>query len=109
MENVPMLLGTDTLCFLYICSSTRMPICVICTCTKCSYTQWLWDRHCGAGGKRSYCNNPDYGRPVQQMRTLYFHPVVSSSIFFPRLISAVADWMSTILPRMVWPQCEFRM
>jgi len=30
--------------------------------------------------------------------------------FFPRLISAAAaDWMSTILPHMVWPQCEFRM
>jgi len=23
--------------------------------------------------------------------------------FFPRLISAVADWMSTILLQMVWP------
>ena len=23
--------------------------------------------------------------------------------FFPRLISAVGDWMSTILPHMVWP------
>jgi len=23
--------------------------------------------------------------------------------FFPRLISAVADWMSTILPHMIWP------
>jgi len=23
--------------------------------------------------------------------------------FFPRLISAVADWMSTILPHMMWP------
>jgi len=23
--------------------------------------------------------------------------------FFPRLISAVADWMSVILPDMVWP------
>ena len=30
------------------------------------------------------------------MRTLYFCPVVSS-IFFPRLISAVAEWVSTIL------------
>jgi len=29
--------------------------------------------------------------------------------FFPRLISAVADWMSAILPHMVWPKCEFRM
>jgi len=25
------------------------------------------------------------------------------SVFFPRLISAVADWMSAILPHMVWP------
>ena len=38
---------------------------------------------------------------------IYFHPVVSSS--FPRLISAVGDWMSTILPHMVWPSCKFRM
>jgi len=37
------------------------------------------------------------------MRTLYFCPVVSSSFFFPRLISAVANWMSTVLPHMVWP------
>ena len=29
--------------------------------------------------------------------------------FFPRLISAVGDWMSTILPHMVWPWCKFRM
>ena len=28
--------------------------------------------------------------------------------FFPRLISAVADWMSAILAHMVWP-CEFKM
>jgi len=32
-----------------------------------------------------------------------------SSISFPRLISAVADWMSTILPHMVWPYYEFKM
>jgi len=25
------------------------------------------------------------------------------SSFFPRLISAVADWMSVILPHMMWP------
>jgi len=24
-------------------------------------------------------------------------------LFVPRLISAVGDWMSTILPHMVWP------
>jgi len=28
---------------------------------------------------------------------------LSSSCFFPRLISVVADWISTILPHMVWP------
>jgi len=32
----------------------------------------------------------------------------SSSIFFPRLISAVADWLSAILPHMVWPWCNLR-
>ena len=30
----------------------------------------------------------------------FFYPLSS---FFPRLISAVGDWMSTILPHMVWP------
>jgi len=29
--------------------------------------------------------------------------VLSSIPFFPRLISAAADWMSAILPHMVWP------
>ena len=33
----------------------------------------------------------------------------SSSSFFPRLISAATDWMSTILLHMAWPLCEFRM
>jgi len=30
-------------------------------------------------------------------------------LFFPRLISPAADWMSAILPHMVWPWCEFKM
>ena len=30
-------------------------------------------------------------------------------LFFLRLFSAVAYWMSTILSHMMWPQCEFRM
>jgi len=47
------------------------------------------------------------------MPTLYFCRVVSSifylsAIFFPRLISAVADRMSTILLHMMWPYCKFR-
>jgi len=32
-----------------------------------------------------------------------------SFFFFHRLISSVGDWMSAIIPHMVWPQCEFRM
>ena len=39
------------------------------------------------------CNKADH---------IYFHPVICF-FFFPRLISAVGDWMSTILPHMVWP------
>ena len=38
------------------------------------------------------CNRADH---------IYFHPVVCS--FFPRLVSAVRDWMFAILPHMVWP------
>jgi len=48
----------------------------------------------------------DYGCPAWQMLTLYFCPVVSFFLllsFFPCLISAAADWMSTILPHMVLP------
>jgi len=43
------------------------------------------------------------------MRTLYFCPVVSFyllSFFIPRLISATADWMSTILPHVVCPSAN---
>jgi len=40
-------------------------------------------------------------------KPLYFCPVISIfyllSSFFPRLISAVGDWMSSILRHMVWP------
>jgi len=32
-----------------------------------------------------------------------------SSFFIPRLISAIADCMYTILLHMMWPWCEFRM
>jgi len=35
------------------------------------------------------------------MWTFYFAAVVC--IFFPRLFSAVGDWMSTVLPHMMWP------
>jgi len=59
--------------------------------------RWLGgDMHCPSASS--------YGRPMG--RPLYFHPVVSSfflSSFLPRLISAITDWMSAILPHVVWP------
>ena len=50
-----------------------------------------------------------YGRPMEHGRPLYFALwlllsfffLSSFFLFFPRLISAAADWMSTILPHMV--------
>ena len=46
---------------------------------------------------------PVFGRAAI---TLGIGPHSSSSSFF-RLFSVLADWMSTILPHMVWPLCEF--
>jgi len=34
---------------------------------------------------------------------LWFLSIFFYLPFFPRLISAVGDWMSTIFPHMVWP------
>jgi len=46
---------------------------------------------------------PPYG--IGQAQAIIFLPCdfYLPSSFFPRLISAVGDWMSTILPHMVWP------
>jgi len=48
----------------------------------------------------------NYGRPMEYGRPLYLCPVVSFifylTSFFPRLLSAVTDWISAILPHMVW-------
>jgi len=42
--------------------------------------------------------------PYIKGQTIIFLPCdFYLSFFFPRLISAVGDWMSTILPHMVWP------
>ena len=43
------------------------------------------------------CNRADYYIFVLWLLLSFFLS------FFPRLISAAADWMSTILPHMVWP------
>ena len=55
-------------------------------CVRCSVVQHLslW---------------PPYG--IGQ--AIIFLPCGFFLLFFPRLISAVGDWMSTILPHMVWP------
>jgi len=42
-----------------------------------------------------------FNRAGQYIFALWF--LLSSIFFFPRLISAVADWMPAILPHMVWP------
>jgi len=48
------------------------------------------------------CNKADTlcNRADHYIFALWF---LSSSSFFPGLISAVGDWMSTVLPHMVWP------
>jgi len=42
------------------------------------------------------CNRADYYIFALWFLSFFF-------LFFPRLISAVGDWMPTILPHMVWP------
>ena len=39
---------------------------------------------------------------------MWFLLLLSSMFFFTRLFSAAADWMSTILPHMVWPSATLR-
>jgi len=50
-----------------------------------------------------------WNRAGHYIFALWFLLLSSSSFFFPCLISAAADWVSTILPHMVWPYCEFKM
>jgi len=45
----------------------------------------------------------NYSRPDYHMRTLYFCPVVTVFLFYSSSNLRVADWMSTILRRMMWP------
>ena len=40
---------------------------------------------------------------VADAEIIFLSPFFFLSSFFPRLISTVADWMSTILPYIVWP------
>ena len=45
----------------------------------------------------------DYGLPYRIGQTIIFSCCGFFFLFFPRLISAVAGWMSTIHPHIVWP------
>jgi len=61
-------------------------------------------------GRRLYeATKPDFSllwSPYGIGRTIIFLPCgffFFFLLFFPRLISAIADWMSAILPHMVWP------
>jgi len=58
-----------------------------------------------------FSESPIYGRRAYSRCGPYIFALwlLLSSISFPRLISAVADWMSAILPHMVWPYCIFKM
>ena len=63
--------------------------------------QWASAKLCGVEQRAP----PIFGRATI---TLGIGPHFSS-FFFPHLMSAAGDWMSAILPHMVWPQCEFKM
>jgi len=43
------------------------------------------------------------GQTIIFSSCFFFFFMVALLSFFPRLISAVGDWMSTIIPHMVWP------
>ena len=60
--------------------------------------------------RRIYSQSRDYSRAPSRVFTCSWPPyVIGQLLSFSRLISAVGDWMSTILPHMVWPYCKFRM
>ena len=66
---------------------------------------WAAVSHSDQDATRIQSHSVSLWLPYVIGQAIYFHPVVSSFflLFFPRLISAVGDWMSTILPHMVWP------
>ena len=55
----------------------------------------MWQKD-GRKGKAKAC----YGRPMEQGRPFSSCGFFFFFFFFPRLILAVADWMSAILPHM---------
>jgi len=73
----------------------RMAIKMIHLSVRC-YIWWLWSPY-------------GIGQTIIFSSCRLFFFLSSSSSFFPGLISATADWMSAILPHMVWPYCKFKM
>jgi len=93
------------------------------SCIGAGRTAHVYDRqwHCAKETSEAHAQSPGmYGRTCLQLsaycllwspyvigQTIIFLPcdffVLLSFSFFPRLISAAVDWMSTILPHMVWP------
>jgi len=51
----------------------------------------------------SSASSTTVGKSAHAVQFHYGRPVVSIFFFFPRLISAATDWMSTILLNMAWP------
>jgi len=62
-----------------------------------------------ARGGGMHCPSPGYGRLIWNRTDHYIFILwfllsfFFLSFFFPRLLSEVRDWMSAILPHMVWP------
>jgi len=84
------------------CSTFFVSLIVNCASLCCCKTRNKWPiSHLLPLFMVALCNRAD-----RYIFTLWF--LSFFFLFFPRLISAVKDWMSTILPHMVW-QCEFRM
>jgi len=75
-------------------------------CCICVINQWA---RCSESPANVHVYDSSLWPPYQIGQAIIFLPcrffLSSSSVclFFPRLISAVADWMSTILLHMVWP------
>ena len=47
-----------------------------------------------------------WNRADRYIFVLWFLSSIYLLFYIPRLISAAADWTSTILPHMVWPYCD---
>jgi len=72
----------------FACCNTRAHLFMVALCNRETiYIFMLWFVMV------ALCNRADH----------YIFALWLLLLFFPRLISAVADWMSAILPHMVWP------